>query len=92
MSKGASYVVKRFDISPKKHVARDTTPQGWEIAYMEKEPTDDKAKVTLRDLKVVRDVKGGYGHVIERRMRPRKGETKPNSGGDEEDEKPTPDN
>ena len=59
---------------------------------MEKEPTDEKAKVTLRDLKVVRDVKGGYGHVIQRRMPPRKGEPEPNSGADEEDEKPSPDN
>lgn len=60
---------------------------------MEKEPADDKeAKVTLHDLQVVRDVKGGFGHVIQRGLPPQKGESASKSGGDEEDEKPAPDN
>ena len=60
---------------------------------MEREPTDDKkAKVTLCDLKVVRDVKGGFGHVIQRHALPEKGQSTPGPSDAEEDEKRPSDN
>jgi hypothetical protein len=57
--------------------------------FTDTEPrAEKKPKVTLHDLRVVKNVKGGSGHVIERGNPPRQGESAPPNGGKEQTDAP----